>query len=405
VSLNEELEQATCAVLINGRVQGTAWLCSENGHLLTAGHVLGKTDPAQTVEVRFLNESPRTAKQVTWNYLESSGIDFAVLQLEEPPANRRPLRMSFERDVEGTFVLCGFGLTLQDLSSGKGTFVGNLEVKNSSDLRLFRLRSQELGEGGYSGGAVFSNNLQSVVGIQIEATEGSKSAGRDTILAMPLYRVPQVWDPRSGLRPSGREADTPEAYSYHVLLSYSRTDLVQTWVHEFFLPELKPWLEEELEDRPVIFWDHDDQRNPWARPMVDAVRGSRYMVAILTPMYFKSSHCMAELESFSARESIEKAKLFSAIEWHNNKTFPESIRERCVSFREFAITARGYKNTDGYIRFQQRVKELAETLSALIASAPPYSKTWPVFAPAEVKVRMDDGRIHRSYSTGGSNDD
>ena len=38
---DELLTQATCAVLIEGQIVGTAWLVSDEGYLLTAGHVLG----------------------------------------------------------------------------------------------------------------------------------------------------------------------------------------------------------------------------------------------------------------------------------------------------------------------------------------------------------------------------
>ena len=43
---DELLTQATCAVLIKNQIVGTAWLVSDEGHLLTAGHVLGTEEAA-----------------------------------------------------------------------------------------------------------------------------------------------------------------------------------------------------------------------------------------------------------------------------------------------------------------------------------------------------------------------
>jgi hypothetical protein len=74
-----------------------------------------------------------------------------------------------------------------------GEFVGPFDPQNSSGYRLFKLSSKELGQGGYSGAAVVSDELQAVVAIQIEATIAKTGAERDTILAMPLYRIAQSW--------------------------------------------------------------------------------------------------------------------------------------------------------------------------------------------------------------------
>lgn len=63
LSVDELLGQATCAVLREGEVVGTAWLASQEGHLLTAGHVLCKDDSSSDevsdeVQVRFSDDAP-----------------------------------------------------------------------------------------------------------------------------------------------------------------------------------------------------------------------------------------------------------------------------------------------------------------------------------------------------------
>ena len=195
LSLDELLIQATCAVLVDGAVSATAWLVSDEGHLLTAGHVLGSAQlERDEVEVQFADDIPRPAYKVAWGYQRDLGIDFAVLQLSHPPAERQPLPVSLAESVEGTFKAFGYGKTLQDRSAGVGEFLGPFDVHDNAGARLFQLDSKQLGEGGFSGAAVFSESLQAVVALEIQASTQTSGAQRDTVLAMPLYRVAQHWD-------------------------------------------------------------------------------------------------------------------------------------------------------------------------------------------------------------------
>lgn len=194
LSVDKLIAQATCAVIINGKVQGTAWLVSTEGHLLTAGHLLGTSKPLERVTVQFSEDIPHEAYKIQWGYQQDMGIDFAVIQLVEPVADRMPLPVSLSREIEGSLRLYGYGKTFQDISSGQGNFLGFFDPHNSPGNRLFQLRSPELGEGGYSGAAIFSDALQAVVALQIEATKAEVGAGRDTVLAMPLYRIAHHWE-------------------------------------------------------------------------------------------------------------------------------------------------------------------------------------------------------------------
>lgn len=206
------LAQATCALLIDGKVKGTAWLVSDEGHLLTAGHLLGTDKPCDDVEIRFAEDVPYKAYKIQWGYQQEMGIDFAVLKLPGSPVNRRPLPVSLAQVVKGTFRLHGYGASLKDRSVGAGEFIGPFDPQNSPGNRLFQLRSPELGEGGYSGAAVFSDELRAVVAIQVEATRAATGSGRDTILAMPLYRIAQQWELLT--RCGGEEKDKPQAESW-----------------------------------------------------------------------------------------------------------------------------------------------------------------------------------------------
>lgn len=191
---NDLLSQATCAVLNNdGKVKGTAWLVSAQGHLLTAGHLLGTNNPSDKVTIAFPEDNPRDARTIQWMYHHKTGSDFAVLKLTSS-INRIPLPVCLEKTVTGSFRVRGYGVTLKNQSTGMGIFLGEFDPQDLSENRLFQLRSPELGEQGYSGAAVISDNLQAAVAIQIEATVTARGASRDTVLAMPLYRIALNWE-------------------------------------------------------------------------------------------------------------------------------------------------------------------------------------------------------------------
>ena len=194
-SLDEFINRATCAVLINGKVKGTAWLVNEDGYLLTAGHVIGTTAPTTgKIEVLFSEDILREVHKIQWDYHPETGCDFAVLKLTSQSSNIHHLPISLTREVTGTFKSCGYGVTLKDKSEGMGEFVGLTDPQNFPGNRLWLLRSPEIGESGYSGSAIFSLEKQAVVAIQVESTIATTGAGRDTTLAMPLYRIAQRWE-------------------------------------------------------------------------------------------------------------------------------------------------------------------------------------------------------------------
>ena len=104
-------------------------------------------------------------------------------------------------------------MTLRSISAGTGEFVGPVDPRNDARFRLFRCRSEELAEPGYSGAPILSTELGAVVGIQIKAVTVTHGA-RDTVLAMPLYRVASAWNrleeieaeqATSSISPAGRQ--------------------------------------------------------------------------------------------------------------------------------------------------------------------------------------------------------
>ncbi|GEM_PF-6408895 len=196
--INDLLTQATCMVTVpkeTGIIEiGTGWLASPEGHIITAAHVLStdKTTVPTEVSVKFGNGEPMTAKQIAWHYHHDHGLDVAILKLDSLPAGLSPLPISLVTEVEGDCRLAGYGKPLMNRSSGMGKFSGIYDCKDNSAYRLFLIDSTALAAEGYSGGAIFSDKLQAVVAIQVEAARRG-GAGLNTVLALPLYRVAEVW--------------------------------------------------------------------------------------------------------------------------------------------------------------------------------------------------------------------
>lgn len=208
LSTDKLLAQATCAVLIGNEIVGTAWLASHEGHLLTAGHVLGTEEPLTQVQVQFRGDVPRLAHKIEWLY-HDNGWDFAVLKLNES-LPRIPLPIALVQEFHGKFRLRGYGESLEKTQRGGiGEFVCTVSIENSAYNFLFQLNALELRDEGFSGGAVYSEVLGAVVAIQTEKGHSDLGSMSNAVFAMPLYRVAGLWEPLRALAiPPRGEDDT-----------------------------------------------------------------------------------------------------------------------------------------------------------------------------------------------------
>ena len=213
--LEDLLARAVCQVTIGARAaMGTGWLLSDDGTILTAGHLLAD-DKIQSISVSFPDITTAVPARVVHSAHEPDlGVDFAVLAADVPdgvPA----LPISLERAPRGSLISMGYGLTLRNISAAAGEFVGPYDPQNSSANRLFRCRSIELAEEGYSGCPIVSIRSSAVVALQIEAVTGGRGA-RDTVLAMPLYRVAEAWGRLAEIE--ARQAENRDGYHSRKIL-------------------------------------------------------------------------------------------------------------------------------------------------------------------------------------------
>lgn len=194
MGVGELLAQATCAVRASkdGRTIGTAWLATDEGHLLTAGHVVAPLAEQGEVWVRFpdAETDERATFVIQPVHDKPAAQDFAVLRLDRPN-DRRPLPFTLVTQADGRVRARGYGDNLRSAQSG-GTGVltpaGNYLRTSSSWAYYFQYETTTLAVTGFSGAAVYSDLAGAVIGIQVEA-EGGRQA-----FAMPLARIVDYWE-------------------------------------------------------------------------------------------------------------------------------------------------------------------------------------------------------------------
>ncbi|MBE1878103.1 STING domain-containing protein [Myceligenerans pegani] len=228
MDVRERLEQATCEVLDvdgvlgePGRSLGTAWLVTDQGHLITAGHVVVDLyeaavvdaavgqDAEPVVHVRFPARSGRPGiEQAVFQMPpirdRSADLDVAVLRLVAG-TDRDALPTVLVDDAEGDVRVTGYGSnTPGRLQSGRGTLTGHSVKGAQSDQWLFQYETSSLTHTGFSGSAVWSTTHNAVIGFQVSYVAGRDRREPASALAMPLIRVVDYWADLRGFTAAAR---------------------------------------------------------------------------------------------------------------------------------------------------------------------------------------------------------
>lgn len=184
------LQQASGAVYINDVLVGTAWLCNKQ-YMITAGHLFQNEQccSIQFNEERNVDQSSRkyTAEVIFSKNIDKSGVDFAILKLEEE-VNRFWLPLQVKRIEYTNTRIISYGYGKECSGSAEGMILGSHLCDQNTNLELIKINSQQLVSYGYSGAAIFDIKMGKVIGIQIEATT-EQSRENKTVLAYPIYRL------------------------------------------------------------------------------------------------------------------------------------------------------------------------------------------------------------------------
>ena len=191
------LERSVCLVTWQtneSRNTGSGWLCSEDGWIITAGHIFVKdgtvfsndTDiAAGTVSVKFPDCSEMSAKLLYAEKQNKAGIDFAVLSLTERPKKISPLYVNLEREYcTGKVCIVGMGQILQKYSvAAMGYIEGHLvDIVEGNDSFL-HIVSENAVQPRYSGAPVVSLEAGAVIAVQAMASESGQHMDKNWFVA------------------------------------------------------------------------------------------------------------------------------------------------------------------------------------------------------------------------------
>ena len=187
-------------------------------------------------------------------------------------------------------------------------------------------------------------------------------------------------------------------YQYDVFFSYKRDPETDAW-HEKVKTKLAFWLRQELERQDVrIFFDTEEIQTGtrWRHKLAEALRQSRCIVCVWSPLYFRSKWCVSEWMTFVRREDLAKRELVASASFCDGKSFPKAALDTTwVDFSEFASTFPTFWNTEPAVTFEKdRLRPFASALAAKIRNAPPFDGTFPLVEVPDDQV-APEGTIGR----------
>ena len=179
-------------------------------------------------------------------------------------------------------------------------------------------------------------------------------------------------------------------YVNDVFISYTHWGAVKKWV-PYLYELLEDWLPYYLSYSPKIFIDFDiEAGTEWPTKLQRELKMSRCMLAVLSPVYFRSNWCLAEFESFRNREAILNLRteqnpsglIYPILFTSPPEYLPINLKTlEYNDLSKWAITSPAFKNTPIHMEFEERVKTLCQELAKIILGAPDWREDWPIKMP------------------------
>jgi hypothetical protein len=185
-------------------------------------------------------------------------------------------------------------------------------------------------------------------------------------------------------------------YEYDIFISYHRQKFQDEWLTEHFLERFEYLVSEEIAGlcgrvSSGIFFDQREVNatirtgtfrsgrgiepgDNWRKALETAIKTSRCLVGLWSPMYFLSRWCRTEWRSFENRPKTP----FVPLSVYDGKYFPvEAQAYQKIDLSDFVQVGKGLKDGEKSGEFQARVKLLAEAVALKVKDAPPFAD-WPV---------------------------
>lgn len=178
-------------------------------------------------------------------------------------------------------------------------------------------------------------------------------------------------------------------YEYDVFLSVKSGGTYEAWLKEHFLPLFESYLKEDIiaecGDWKGYFYYREDIElgDKWKDELKKGIKGSRCVVALCSPSYFQADYCILEWMSFSKRAKETKKELIIPVAIHDGASFPKYAKDiQTDDLGEFVIEGEGFKKTEMYPNFQQKLKQLSKQVAQKAKNAPKF-QDWEI-ASAEL---------------------
>jgi len=158
------------------------------------------------------------------------------------------------------------------------------------------------------------------------------------------------------------------------------------------------WLQQEIDREVKMFVDEEtiETGDRWPEVLREALKGSRCMVSIWSPAYFRSNWCFSEWASFLEREKRLKMRshgLIAPLVFHDGERFPRDAQiVQWTNVEKYASTARAFWDSPRVIELEDEIKKFACAVAKMVASAPPFEEDWPIIemaAPSAGKIGLE----------------
>jgi len=172
-------------------------------------------------------------------------------------------------------------------------------------------------------------------------------------------------------------------YHYDVYLSYKKDKIIVDWVVKF-KDHFSQWLSQELGFEARIFFDQEsvDTGAKWPGELERAIKHSKCILCIWSPLYFKSDWCLSEWLSFEEREKMLKLSGESVIlpvRFHDGENYPKEAQERQSSdFREYSSAMEAFWRSEKGYEFEGKIKQLAKSCANMVNNAPNFRDDFPI---------------------------
>jgi TIR domain len=187
------------------------------------------------------------------------------------------------------------------------------------------------------------------------------------------------------------------SYQYDAFFSYKRDPESDEW-HLRVRDKLAYWLKLDLNQTPRIFLDTEDIRTGqrWHNKLEAALRTSKCIVCIWSPLYFKSKWCVSEWTTFERRGQALGLDLVIPARYYDGEHYPSLAKQRqSPDFSDYTSTMPQFWKTEYAVEFERKlIQPFARDLAASIRLAPRFDPNFPI-VEADDSLILKDTRIDR----------